>query len=245
MKAIITTTLPVFFLLLLSACTSDTDPAPEPETTGAHIFIVGGHASHDFDTWFKDEDIKTLEEAGFTASYTDKPEDIRSSLGNADILSLTNNQPIPSPNTRKAIFNHVDSGKGLLLIHAGLWYNWPDWPEYNKELAAGGSRSHGPYGAFEIKVVQPEHPIVQGLPLSFTLEDELYRYEVDSEIVQIDTLAIGIEPDTGVEYPVIWVVEDPKRNIVGITLGHDGFTHQSVAYKQLLANSVNWLKNQE
>ena len=234
----------LLFLFLLPSCAPDSEP-PQSQEQETHILIVGGHASHDFDTWFRDEDMKTLESAGFSASYTDKPGELSSLIVDADILALTNNQPIPDPEAREAIFDFADSGKGLLLIHAGLWYNWEDWPEYSKELAGGGSRSHGPYGPFEIRLTRPDHPIVQGLPASFTLEDELYRYEVDSEFLQLDTLAVGIEPDTGTEYPVIWVARHATRNIVGITLGHDGFTHQSEPYKTLLANSAEWLLDQK
>ena len=231
-------------LFLLASCTSDTEPAQTQEQE-SHILIVGGHASHDFDRWFRDEDMKTLESAGYSTSYTDQPGDITSLLADADILAITNNQPLPDQQVRQAIFDFADSGKGLLLIHPGLWYNWEDWPEYNKELAGGGSRSHGPYGPFEVRITRPNHPIVQGLPASFTLEDELYRYEADSESVQLDTLAVGIEPDTGTAYPVIWVVKNSTRNIVGITLGHDGFTHQSAPYRTLLVNSADWLMHQE
>ena len=193
MKDILSVTACLCILLHVASCTPGSTPAQDrPE--GKHIFIVGGHDSHDFDRWFKDEDINTLENAGFTASYTDQPDEIQASLATADILSLTNNQPIPDPQTRQAIFDHADSGKGLLLIHAGLWYNWKDWPEYNTDLAGGGSKSHGPYGPFEVQITNPDHPVVKGLPSTFILEDELYRFEADSEIIQLDTLAVGIEP---------------------------------------------------
>ena len=234
------TNLLLFFVcILLFSCTQ---PAPPPETPPAgHALIVGGGESHDYDRWFNQEDTQTLIDAGWTASYTDDVSTIRDNLDAADVLILTNNQPIPDSLTRQAIFDYVDNGKGLLLIHPALWYNWNDWPIYNKELAGGGSRSHGPYGAFEITVTQPEHPIVQGMDPVFTLEDELYRFEMDSEGPELNVLATGAEPDTGTEYPVIWTVVHPSRNIVGITLGHDSFTHESSNYKSLLINSVNYL----
>jgi len=232
----------LFTLLVSGSLQSCTNPTPEsPEADPVHAFIVGGGSSHDFDRWFNQEDTATLNAAGFSSTYTDDVTTIQSGLEDADVLVLTNNQPIPDSLTRQAIFDFADSGKGVLLIHPALWYNWGDWPVYNQQLAAGGSRSHGPYGPFEITITQPDHPVVKGLPGSFTLEDELYRFEIDPEGPEVDVLAIGTEPDTGVEFPVIWVVNHPNRNIVGITLGHDGVTHESAPYKALLANSVSYL----
>ena len=233
-----------YLLLLVIAVTfasACTQPPPSTKNQAPHVLIVGGGTHHDFDRWFNQEDTATLEAAGISASYTDDVSMINDELGDADILILTNNQPIPDPLTREAIFEFADSGKGLMLIHPALWYNWEDWGVYNQELGGGGSRSHGPYGPFEITITQPNHPVVRGMPASFTLDDELYRFEIDPEGPELDVLAIGTEPDTGTEFPVIWVVKHPSRKIVGITLGHDGVTHQSEPYKRLLTNSVEYL----
>ena len=227
--------------LLLVTLSSCTQPAPPAEDTGVLAFIVGGGASHDYDRWFDQEDRATLQAAGIFSAYTDDVSTIKEGLEDTDILILTNNQPIPDSLTRQAIFDFADAGKPLLLIHAALWYNWEDWSIYNQEIGGGGSRSHGPYGPFEITVIQPHHPVVQGLPEKFTLDDELYRFELDPNGPELDVLAIGTEPDTGVEFPVIWTVKHPSRKIVGITLGHDGVTHQSEHYKTLLVNSVRHL----
>ena len=32
------------------------------------------------------------------------------------------------------------AGKPLILLHPGLWYNWNNFPEWNREVAGGGSR---------------------------------------------------------------------------------------------------------
>ena len=76
---------------------------------------------------------------------------------------------------------------------------------------------------------------------TFTLEDELYRFEVDAEGSPLNVIMVGTEPDTGNQYPVVWAVDHSIRRIVGITLGHDGYTHQSDEYKTLLTNAALWL----
>ena len=237
---------PLFFLLLifaLTACTTDSpEEAAEAETTAAKkVLIVGGGSSHDFDRWFNQEDSATLTAAGFDVTYTDIPDEVLPALAEIDLLYLSNNQSLTDPALRDAIFAFVDAGKGLLLIHPSVWYNWEHWPAYNQELVGGGSRSHGPYGPFEITVTDTEHPIMANVPASFILEDELYRFEVAAEGPALNVLMIGTEPDTGTEFPIAWTVNHETRRIVGITLGHDGYTHESEAYKTLLQNAANWL----
>ncbi len=221
-------------LLMITACT----PASKKK-----VLIVGGGSSHDFDRWFNQEDAGTLRTAGYEVEYTDDPSTVHPALGNIDLLYLSNNQPLTDPALRQAIFDFADAGKGLLLIHPSVWYNWQDWPEYNQQLVGGGSQSHGPYGPFEITVTDTAHPITAGIPESFTLEDELYRFEIHPEGPALNMLMAGTEPDTGTQFPLVWTVNHPTRRIVGITLGHDGYTHQSEEYKTLLKNSAAWLLN--
>lgn len=234
-----------FLLLAVAGCASPEASAPaESEAIadkGPRILIVGGNASHDFDRWFKEEDGATLEAIGAEVMYTDVADEVLPALDDIDILFLSNNQPLPDPAVRAAIFAHTDAGKGLLLAHPALWYNWADWPEYNRDLAGGGSRSHGKYGPFEVTVTQTDHPIMDGIPATFTTDDELYRYEVDTDGANMNVLAVGTEPDTGTQYPVVWTIDHPTRRIVCITLGHDGVTHEMAAYKTLLQNSIAWL----
>jgi type 1 glutamine amidotransferase len=207
--------------------------------------IVGGGSSHDFDRWFNREDSMILQATGKGAvSYTDKPESILPLLRNLDALYLSNNQPLTNAELREGIVHFADAGKGLLLVHPAIWYNWKDWPEYNRGLVGGGSRSHDKYGEFEVTVVEPAHPIVAGVPKTFKITDELYRFEKDPEGTPILVLATGKEPSSGKTYPILWIVQHPKGRIVCNTLGHDGQAHQHQAYKTILQNSLLWVTKQ-
>jgi type 1 glutamine amidotransferase len=154
---------------------------------------------------------------------------------------LSNNQPLTNAGLREGIFQFVSGEKGLLLAHPALWYNWKDWPEYNRQLVGGGSRSHDKFGEFEVTVTEPAHPIVAGVPATFKITDELYRFERDPEGAPIQVLAVGKEPSSGKTYPILWIVQHPKGRIVCNTLGHDGQAHQHPAYKTILQNSLLWV----
>ena len=205
----------------------------------ARVLIVGGGSSHDFDKWFNQSDSATLRAAGAKVKYTDQPEEILSALKNLDVLYLSNNQPMTNAALRKAIFDFADAGKGLLLVHPALWYNWPDWPQYNRSLVGGGARSHDKYGEFEVRVDKPQHPVMAGVPQSFKITDELYHFEPDKE-APIEVLAYGKNIESGKTYPSVWTVKHPRARIVCIALGHDGAAHELPAYKTILQNALRW-----
>ncbi|MCC5938023.1 MAG: ThuA domain-containing protein [Lunatimonas sp.] len=212
------------------------DPPKKP----IRVLMVGGGASHDFDTWYKGTDVKTLSEKGFAdVTYTDDTDAVLGYLDRIDVLYLTNNQPFKDPKTREAIMKYADSGKGLVLGHAALWYNWADWPEYNLKLVSGGSRGHDKYGPFEVTAVNRKHPVMKGVPAKFTLKDELYYHKVDPNGAGIEILATA-KNEKPEEYPSVFVVKHPNARIVGIALGHDGESHELKAYKQLLRNAIRW-----
>lgn len=228
---------PLFSFITIPAVAQQTQQSP-------NVLIVGGGSSHDFERWFNLEDSKTIAETGAMVRYTEEPEHILTLLPQIDILYLSNNQPVPATDKfRSSIFEFVESGHSLLLVHAPTWYNWKDWPEYNSELVGGGSRSHEPFGEFEVQVTDMDHPIMDSVPASFSIVDELYHFEPNESGKQIHVLAKGIVPESGEEYPIAWTLEHGKGRIVGLTLGHDGKAHYHHSYRTILKNSIHWLNN--
>lgn len=204
------------------------------------VLLVGGGASHDFDRWYKQEDVQTLQKGGLaTVEYTSDPAAISGKLKDIDVLYLSNNQPIADEATRKAIFAFVDAGKGLVLAHPALWYNWADWPEYNQKLVGGGSKGHDKYGPFEVTVTA-RHPVTKGVPERFKLDDELYYFKPDASGTPIDVLATAKAETSENVFPSVFIVKYPKGRIVGIALGHDAKSHTIEPYQTLLRNAVEW-----
>ncbi len=116
---------------------------PSGKLAAIRVLMVGGGSSHDFNKWYKQADGETLRKGGLaTVTYLSNPDSILLYLPQTDVLFLTNNQPINDPKVREAIFSFTQAGKGLVLAHPALWYNWKDWPEYNLQLVSGGSRGH-------------------------------------------------------------------------------------------------------
>lgn len=224
-------------------------PAAAASTSGAgasagkaiKVLIVGGGTHHDFARWFGQEDKKTLERDGLaTVTYTEDVSTILPSLKEVDVLFLSNNHQMKDPAMRKGIFDFVESGKGLVLVHPALWYNWNDWPEYNARLAGGGSRSHPKYQEFEVHVTDTSHPITAGVPAHFKITDELYEFKPDPNGSPITVLAEGNLLGSDKKFPSVFTTRHDKGRIAGITLGHDEKAHALPAYQTLLRNAIKW-----
>lgn len=243
-KHILSFTIMLLFLFFNNLLPVAIEYSKEINKIDSEVLIVGGHDDHDFDRWFNEEDSKIIEDTGANVSYTNDPNAILPQLADLDILYLSNNQPLLDPELQSSIHDFVDSGNGLLLVHAATWYIWQDdWPEYYRDFIGGGTRSHPPLGEFEVYVVDENHPLMEGVPSRFTITDELYRFQRDQDAADMHVLAMGVEAETGDKYPVAWTVEYGDGRVVNITLGHDGDAHQHEAYISMLQNSIEWLSD--
>ena len=232
------TALVILFGFFSFACSSDTETASYDDNP--EVLIFGGGDHHDFDRWFNVEDSTIIAQTGANVRYTDDPSAVLPALSGIDILNMNTNQSIDIPEFPDRIIEFVEEGNGLFLVHAASWFIW-DWPDYYRHLIGGGTLSHGPFGEFEVYVEDTGHPLMQNVPERFTITDELYRFQRDEDGADIHVLAIGIEPDTGDEYPVAWTVEHGDGRVVITTLGHDGEAHQHDAFVALMQNSIEWL----
>ncbi|MGE3310105.1 MAG: PVC-type heme-binding CxxCH protein [Limisphaerales bacterium] len=210
--------------------------------SGRKVLLIGGGASHDYNRWFNLADVALLNGTGrMSAAYFEPPDLSVETVRSADVLLISANKAFPDPEVRKAIFAHADAGKGIVLLHPGLWYNWPNWSEFNRELAGGGSRGHDSLGEFDVVVQGADHPLLKGVPAKFTITDELYWFEPAQGGTPITVLATAQSKAKNKAFPQVFTVNHPKTRIAGITLGHDGRAHSLDAYKTLLVNAVDWV----
>jgi putative membrane-bound dehydrogenase-like protein len=228
--------------------------APLPETKPivwapgkTKVLIVAGGSSHDFGRFFGATDGATLGAAGFSVNYTEDRDQAAAEIGNADVAVVSvNRQFFDTPAYRKALFDFAAAGKGLVMLHPGTWYGFADWPELNATVVGGGARGHDRIAAFSVNAVQPAHPIMKGVPASFTVEDELYYLNAEADKVPQGTAAIVVLAETSPSvkfkkpHPAVWTTNHPTARIVGITLGHDQRVHDLDAFKTLLVNAVRW-----
>ena len=210
------------------------------------VLVIGGGSSHNFAKFFGDTDVATLKAAGFTVHYTEDRDQATAELANADVAIIsTNRKFFDTAAYRKALFDRVNSGKGVIMLHPGTWYGFPAWPEINKEIVGGGSRGHDKLGPFKVNVTRRDHAIMIGVPESFDVQDELYYMNAEGAPEGTNKIEVLAETSPSIKYskphPSVWITDHPKARIVGIALGHDERVHDMPAFKAILSNATKWV----
>ncbi len=211
------------------------------------VLVIGGGSSHNFAEFFGKTDVATLRSAGFSVHYTEDRDQAASELASADVAIVSVNRKFfDTAAYRKALFDFAAAGKGIIMLHPGTWYGYANWPELNAQIVGGGSRGHDKIHPFDVKAVKSDHPVMAGVPASFTVEDELYYMNAEPANIPPGTAKITVLAETSpsdkykAAHPSVWITEHPKAKIVGIALGHDARTHDLAPYKSILTNAVKW-----
>ena len=236
---------------------SDLLPKDNPKTTQAfgqafgprkasqlRVLFAGAGSSHNFPAFFLGTDALTAKAAGYDVASTPNLKETLALLPQADLFVFSGNHgQFGTPEFQKAIRDFAAAGKGIVLLHAATWYNWPLETKYNDEFVCGGSRNHG-HSDFTFTVTKPDHPIMKGVPATFVVNDESYNIELTRpEGAEVLGTIPRQDPKEGQSkiLPSVWTVKYPGTKVVCIALGHDEKSHDHPAYKQLLLNSLTWV----
>ena len=202
------------------------------------VLVVGGGSSHNFIKFFGGTDVETLKAAGLSVNYAEDRDLVASELKNADVAIISANRKfLDTPAYRKAVMDFADSGKGLVMLHPGTWYGFPQWPELNAKIVGGGARGHDAIDKFTVSVLKKDHPVMAGVPAEFDATDELYYVNAEPEKIPAGTAPIDVLAQTSaskrfkIPHPSVWVTKHEKARIVGIALGHDERVHDLDAAK--------------
>lgn len=231
-------------LLIFAAAPDSIEPMGlsfgEKKADQLRVLLVGSGSSHDFPKYFLGTDLQTLKAAGgMDVAATPNLDEALKLAPEADVIVFSGNHPQwgRAP-FQKALNDHADSGKGLVILHAGAWVH--PWEGYNQRFVAGGSAGHG-YGEIEVTVKNAEHPVMADVPATFKITDESYHHQF-GEGAKVEILAENAADDrTKVPHASVWVVKDEKANIVCITHGHAAEAHDNPAYQKVIANAVKWV----
>jgi len=87
-----------------------------------------------------------------------------------------------------------------------------------------------------VRVVDPQHPVTQGLT-DFVIHDETYGgYEVLPRAVPLLTTD---HPESS---PVLaWAGVWGRSRVVSIQLGHDHFAYENPNYRKLVSQAIRWV----
>ena len=207
------------------------------------VLLVGAGSSHHFPRDFIKADIQTLALVPHTDVIgTMNLAEALEAMPKADVLVFSgNHNQWGTPEFQKALHTFADAGKGIVLLHAATWSH--PWEGYNKRFVAGETKGHGRGDVIAESILPAVHPILKGVPETFTIADESYHsvfFKKDGHTTLIENKPDGQSPDA---HPALWIVNDPKARIVAYTHGHDDKSHAHEAYKTILQNAVRWVSS--
>ncbi len=213
----------------------------EPREDGVlRVLIVGSGDAHNFPRYWLQMDGETLREAGgIDTAATPNLDEALELLPQADVLVFSgNHRQYGEARFQQALNAFADQGGGLVMLHAATWVH--PWEGYNSRFVGGGSRGHG-FMDVEVTVKNTDHPVMRGVPESFTITDESYHHEFEDG-AEYELLAEnGPDDRTRKPHASVWVKTDDKARIVCITHGHDARAHENPAYRTMLVNAVRWV----
>lgn len=180
----------------------------------------------------------------------------------------------PSKAMKTGFMDLLAAGKGLVFLHHAI-AGWPLWPEYGEVI--GGRFFYRPSDcrgrpvldsgyrhdvAHTVSVQDANHPIVDDLPESFPLTDELYLYEVfENDVTPLITSDYEFDcehfysahhavtgrmfcnddwPHPAGSSLIGWTKQHDNSRIVYLQPGDGPDTYASPHYRRLLENAIRW-----
>ena len=177
--------------------------------------------------WLKDS-------GGYSVTLSKDRSVITEKLNQYDLLILAATTNKLSPAEENAIASFVEGGKKLMAIHSATVLD-PDNVKFI-EMIGGRFIHHSPYHEFTVKVIKPEHPIVNGVT-DFEITDELYV--LDREPAGVNTLLTAFWEEKA--QPMLYVKTYGDGKILYNALGHDLKAYENPSFKKLIVQGAEWL----
>jgi len=139
----------------------------------------------------------------------------------------------------KNVLDFISSGKGFVGLH-GASASFKEHPNYY-EMLGGRFIGHKKVTNYDIKIIDPNHPITQDLE-DFSFIDEPYRHDF-SMGKDIHVLAKGDyhdEEDPKPE-PIMWTKSFGKGRIFFCALGHRASSLKHETFQTIISRAVKWV----
>lgn len=188
--------------------------------------------------------VKYLDDDGYDVYHTEQAADLCSRyFSDCELLVLNSCLWTGSGHTieekaRAALMNHMELGKGLVVMHSSIG-NWDDWPDYI-HLVGGvwnwtSSAHSNPDYAFIIEKIE-DHPILEGVPDTFEVVDEMY-YNLD---LSEGNHVIARTAEVFGGHPMVWHRRIRNSRVAAIMIGHNERAVTHPVYVKLLHNACSW-----
>ena len=128
--------------------------------------------------------------------------------------------PDPGEQARQNLVKFVSNGGGVVVVHfaCGAFQGWKEFEKIIGRVYDPKLRGHDPYGPFEVRMTEADHPITRGLK-PFEITDELYTCVAGN--IPIQVLAESKSKVDGKNYPMAFILKYGKGRVFHSPLGHD------------------------
>jgi type 1 glutamine amidotransferase len=171
------------------------------------------------------------------------------------IFPSTNNDVFDTDAQRLAFRRYIEAGGGFAGIHSvtGTERNW----KWFKMMLGGTFSWHAKFQKFTVKVIDPSHPSVQGLPKIWEKEDECYfakeLYPGIKTIMAHDITTLNTSDTTQKNliiknaggfsdlYPAAWTHDFDGGHTWCTVLGHDKKDYTDPVYVQHIFQGISYV----
>ncbi len=219
-------------LLLVAALAPSPLAAQAPDGGRVQVLFLGDDGHHRPYQRAKDI-LPALAWNGIDLVYTDDPADLNdATLDRYHVLALYNNQPVISDEQLAALTSFLADGGGLVVLHcaSSSFQN----SEAFISLVGAAFKSHGT-GTFSAVRVEPDHPVVRGVPV-FETWDETYVHTKHNP----DRTVLEVRRENGHDEPWTWIRSHGDGRIFYTAWGHDQRTWGNEGFQQLVTQAIKW-----
>jgi uncharacterized protein len=175
-------------------------------------------------------------------TITETPADLAGDLTAYDsiVLHFMNWEvPDPGPAARASLERFVREGGGLVLVHfaCGAFQDWPQFVNLVGRVWDPQLRAHDPYGEFQVRITDSDHPTMHGLK-DFSTIDELYTCLAGD--VPIRVLATAKSKVDNQDYPIAFVLNYGQGRVFHSVLGHDVQALENPPVAVMFRNAAAW-----
>jgi len=225
--------LPLIFVLFFTACGKKNAFLSMNEPRRVEILVLGHDSDHHNTEKLMMHISTPLFQKGINLTYTADPNDLKDEvLQNYDGLLIYANHDSISTSQEAALKSFVQGGKALIPLHSGSFcFRNSDW----YVQAVGGQFSTHGTGRFTTQLLEPTHPILQGISEFETWDETYVHSQVNPDIQVLMERQEGEKKE-----PYTWIRNEGEGRVFYTAYGHNEETWKQPEFHELLANGILW-----
>ena len=141
---------------------------------------------------------------------------------------------------QRVVNSHVEHGVPAVALHATMHsYSFQEDNPIWWDFLGARSERHQSHMPFEVEVLAPDHPVMQGFPDGWeTPEGELY--EIEEMMPTATPCAHSYGEDSGEHHINVWTNEYEGVRVFATTIGHHNVTMEAPEYLDLVTRGLLW-----